>query len=327
MKSTLDRRTFLRTTAFGLAGAGTSRLLAGEPPALKPAAGPTEIIDTHTHFYDPTRPQGVPWPPKDDRVLCRTVLPRHYKALLNAEPVTRTVVVEASPLWEDNQWILDLAAQEPHFIVGFVGNLTPGGRDFQTHLKQLAANPVFRGLRIRPAPARRQWDEKSFLDDLKALAGLDRSLDLVGGTETLELAAKLARAIPSLRIVVDHLAGVRIDGKEPATAWQEAIRAAARQRTVYMKISGLVEGSGAQGGKAPRDLEFYRPTLDAVWKTFGEDRLIYGSNWPVCELFSDLATVQRLALNYFKPKGPGALAKVFSKNSQRAYQWVLPGKA
>ena len=71
------------------------------------------IIDTHTHFYDPTRPEGVPWPNPDDDVLYRRVMPDDYKALAVPEGATGTVVVEASKWLDDNQWILDLAADEP----------------------------------------------------------------------------------------------------------------------------------------------------------------------------------------------------------------------
>ena len=67
------------------------------------------IIDTHTHFYDPTRPQGVPWPSKENELLYRTVLPQHHRALAEREGVTGTVVVEASKWLEDNQYVLDLA--------------------------------------------------------------------------------------------------------------------------------------------------------------------------------------------------------------------------
>ena len=70
------------------------------------------IIDTHTHFYDPTRPQGVPWPPKENQLLYRTVLPADAQALAAPVGVTGTVVVEASAWLEDNQWILDLAAND-----------------------------------------------------------------------------------------------------------------------------------------------------------------------------------------------------------------------
>ena len=104
------------------------------------------IIDTHTHFYDPTRPEGVPWPNPNDEVLYRRVMPEDYKALAVPEGVTGTVVVEASKWLEDNQWILDLAAAEP-FIVGFVGHLEPTA-DFKNNLNRFSANPLFRGIRL-----------------------------------------------------------------------------------------------------------------------------------------------------------------------------------
>ncbi len=108
------------------------------------------IIDTHKHFYDPTRPEGAPWPNPRDEVLYRRVLPEDYKALAVPQGVSGTVVVEASEWVEDNQWILDLAAKEP-FIVGFVGNLQPGSEDFGSNLERFSANPLFRGIRPRGA--------------------------------------------------------------------------------------------------------------------------------------------------------------------------------
>ena len=94
------------------------------------------IIDTHTHFYDPTRPEGVPWPNPDDDVLYRKVMPEDYKALAVPEGAIGTVVVEASKWLEDNQWILDLAADEP-FIVGFVGHLEPDDANFEGSLDKI----------------------------------------------------------------------------------------------------------------------------------------------------------------------------------------------
>src|SRR2546421_730543 len=71
-----------------------------------------EIIDTHTHFYDPSRPQGAPWPGKSDKLLYRPVLPGEYKKLARPFGVVGAIVVEASPWLEDNQWLLDLAAKD-----------------------------------------------------------------------------------------------------------------------------------------------------------------------------------------------------------------------
>src|SRR5438552_3423504 len=97
----IHRRTFL---------AGLSGLRAALAQPVEIRSG---IIDTHTHFYDPARPQGVPWPTKSDTLLYRTVLPHHFQALTQRLGVTGTVVVEASPWLEDNQWILDLAKDYP----------------------------------------------------------------------------------------------------------------------------------------------------------------------------------------------------------------------
>lgn len=135
-------------------------------------------------------------------------------------------------------------------------------------------------------------------------------------------AASLAQDVPKLRIVVDHIGNPQIDGRAPNADWMLLLRAAAKHKNVYCKVSGLVEATGRNDGTAPRDPNFYRPTLNALFDIFGEDRLIYGSNWPVCEHFAPLETVQRIALDYFTGKGSRALRKVFSENARRAYQWV-----
>ncbi len=133
------------------------------------------IIDAHTHFYDPTRPEGVPWPPRDDKLLYRRVLPKDYLALPVPRPVTGAVAVEASPRVEDNQWVLDLAAREP-FIVGLVGNLPVGTRQFAGLLKRFAANRFFLGIRIRDRKLEGALDDAAFVNDLKLLADYDLSL-------------------------------------------------------------------------------------------------------------------------------------------------------
>ena len=73
---------------------------------------------------------------------------------------------------------------------------------------------------------------------------------------------------------------------------------------------------------APADVEFYRPVLDVLWNAFGEDRLIYASNWPQIERVSDFATAHRIVARYFEGKGTGATEKYFWKNSRAVYRWV-----
>ncbi len=312
------RREFLRSAAQALA-ASTLAGCASLPSSPRQSA-PAAVVDTHTHFYDPTRPQGVPWPPREESLLYRPVYPRDYRAVRVPRPVTATVVVEASPWLEDNQWILDLAASDP-FIVGFVGNLPVGATQFPEHLKRFAGNPAFRGIRIGSRKSADLADDSIVLRHLHLLAERGLSLDLLGGPEILAFASALSRKIPSLRIVIDHLAGLRIDGDPPPRDWLDQMAALAPRSSIYFKLSGLVEGTGRADGSAPRDAQFYAPALDAMMKLFGPSRLLYASNWPVSERFAPLAVTQGVVDDYLRSAGNSAREEVFSLTSKRAYQW------
>src|SRR5262245_1657434 len=115
-----NRRDWMRSSLLGTAAALSAMRLAPAADEAKSIAA----IDAHTHFYDPTRPEGIPWPSKTDKLLYRKVLPEHFLAVARPCGVVGTVVVEASSRVEDNQWLLDLAVKEP-FVVGVVGRLTP----------------------------------------------------------------------------------------------------------------------------------------------------------------------------------------------------------
>ncbi len=277
------------------------------------------IIDTHTHFYDPTRPQGVPWPNPDDAVLYRTVMPDDYKTLAVPEGVTGTVVVEASKWVEDNQWILDLGANEP-FIVGFVGHLEPDEPDFADNLVKFSANPLFRGIRLGTGHLRAIGDI-TFLKNIETLAEKALTLDLLINPETLPALPPLVEHTPEMRVVINHIAGVRVSENPPAPAWVSAIQEVARYPNIYCKVSGLAEHTGQI--PAPEDAAFYAPTIDVLWDAFGEDRLIYGSNWPVSERFAPYAVVQQIVNDYFSAKGDAAKAKFFWQNAKAAYQLSL----
>ena len=279
------------------------------------------IIDTHTHFYDPTRPEGVPWPDPDDDVLYRPVYPEHHKALASPEGVTGTVVVEASTWVEDNQWILDLAENEP-FIVGFVGNLDIGSADFEVNLERYSANPLFRGVRLRGVDIGEVVNNGN-LANIEMFASKDLSVDLLSSPDALPSVAALAEEIPELRIVINHVAGVPIDGKAPDAAWVEGMQMSAANPHVYCKVSGLVESTKDQ--PSPTDVAYYAPTVDVLWDAFGADRLVYGSNWPVSERFAEYATVQRIVSQYFNAKGVVATEKYFWRNALAAYKWLDRG--
>ncbi len=306
------RREFLLATAAVAIGHATTSAADPQQP----------MVDCHTHFYDPSRPEGVPWPSKNDDVLYRTILPKHFLEQAAPLGVTKTVIVEASAWVEDNAWLLDLAATNPS-VLGIVGNLTPGQPDFAKHLKRFAANKRYRGIRINHGLLRMNLDKPEFLADITRLAESDLELDVNGGPDMPADIARLAEKLPSLRIVINHLGNVDVDGLAPPVAWREGMTAAAKNKNVFCKVSALVEHAKPRrsGEKVPADVEFYRPVLDAIWSIFGDERLIYGSNWPVSDHAASYRKLFAIVKDYVTARGPEATNKFFWRNAQAAYRW------
>lgn len=312
-----NRRQFLARSGLAMAAG-----FAVEPSVRAAAPPATRIMDTHTHFYDPRRKEGVPWPDRGDP-LYRPVYPKDWKAVASPHGVNETVVVEASEWVQDNDWILNLAAQEKS-IVGFVGNLEPMKPDFGSQLRRLAENPLFVGIRRAGNFLYDNITKAEFRRGLKQVA--ERGLELDVNDRTLgglQAVAQLAKDIPDLRIVVDHC-GKPDDAKHLSDDWKQGMTALAAQKNVYCKVSGLMELSDAaiaNYGHGPKDPAYYLPILDHCWNCFGEDRLIYGSNWPVCEIGGSYADQFRIVTEYFTAKGAAACEKYFWKNAFAAYRW------
>jgi L-fuconolactonase len=264
-------------------------------PAPTVSSPPPSIIDTHVHFYDPARPQGVPWPARNDAFLYRTVLPPAYKTESGPSGVTGVIVVEASAWLEDNQWILDLAERNP-LIVGFVGHLSPGVAGFRENLARFAKNGLFRGIRVAGADIVQGVSQQAFMDDLKRLADSDLSMDALGDSAMITPLTTIAGKIPNLRLVIDHMP-VEPPGWKP-----NAMRELAAHPQVYSKVSTVLR----------RDVADYKASLDAVWDIFGPDRVMYGSNWPVSENLGTYAAVFQVVRQYVAGRG----------NSKACYKWT-----
>ena len=300
----MNRRAFL--------GAATGIALGRANSVVSPAA----IIDTHTHFYDPSRPEGVPWPSRGEPVLYRNVLPDEFVRLTKPMGVTGTIVVEASPWLEDNQWVLDLAARHP-VILGVVGHLEPGKPAFQGHLERFGKNPLFRGIRLGARVIADGLPQPRFLEDLKSMAAAGLEVDAIGGPAMLDDLLRLTDRVPDLRIVIDHLP---FDSPADATAregFHRSLRELAKRPLVYVKVSWVLR---RKGNEAPAELSVYRPALDELWEVFGPGRLIYGSNWPVSDLVAPYDAVLRVVREYFTAKGQDAADSYFWKNALAAYR-------
>ena len=294
----MDRRKFLT-----IAGTAAAARAAGIP-----------IVDTHIHLFDPGRPQGVPWPPKDNAVLYRPALPARYRALTEGLGIAGAIEVECSPWIEDNQWVLDLAAKDK-IIVGTVGNLDPADPEFARQLARFHRNPRFRGIRygnLWGRDLRSDMGKPGFVDGLKLLAQSGLALDMANPDPALIRAAiAVTDRIPGLRVVMDHLPQM-----DPSLARADLRELAARPQ-VYVKISQVLR---RLDGRVPEDLAFYRDRLDEVCGLFGEDRALYGSDWPNSDQWAPYRTVFRVVHEYFMAQGPVAAEKYFHRNSIAAYK-------
>ncbi|MGH9718963.1 MAG: amidohydrolase family protein, partial [Bryobacteraceae bacterium] len=147
-------------------------LLAASGGAALAQPAPIPIIDTHIHLFDISRPQGVPWPAKDNAVLYKTALPDRYRKLAAPHGIVGAIELECSPWFDDNQWVLDVAAKDK-IIVGMIGNLEPGSPEFRKHLDRFHKNPLYLGIRYGNIWGRNlgaELGKPEFIAGMKALA-------------------------------------------------------------------------------------------------------------------------------------------------------------
>jgi predicted TIM-barrel fold metal-dependent hydrolase len=309
------RRDVLRLAAFSAAASALEL-----PSIALPVRHP--IIDAHIHLFDPTRPGGVPWPTKDDAALYRPALPARYAALASPFGVTGAIAIEASPLASDNQWLLDVAAKHP-IIVGIIGDLIPGSPSYLADLDRLHRNQLFLGIRYGNL-----WDrdlaidlkKPRFVDGLKALAQAGMVLDSANPDPSLIHAIlDVAEQVPGLRIVIDHLPHSPVPTEPIAhdRYWSD-LRTLAQHPGVFVKLSEIPV---LANGKLIKDPHFYQPSLDAIWDLFGEDRILFGSDWPNSDHVAPFADTLAIVRGYIAQKRPEAQEKYFWKNSIAAYKW------
>ena len=306
----LSRREFL---------AASAAIMAAHAAAREPAI---PIIDTHIHFFDTTRPQGVPYSGNGVKNL-PIANPASFRRVGVPLGVVGAIEVEASPWIEDNLWVLE-ESNKDRLIVGTIGNLEPEKPEFREYLGRYHKDPLFRGIRCGNLWGRSlaaQVEIPAFVAGIKDLAAADLTMDTANPTpELIQTILRLTDKVPDLRVVIDHLPGM-----EPPTeasglrAYENDLRALAK-RKVFVKVSAVAR---KVEGKVPTAVDFYKPRLDMIWEIFGEDRLVYGSDWPnSAGNWVPYATELALVREYFMGKGRSAAEKYFWKNSIAAYKWV-----
>ena len=336
----MNRRTFLGVVAgLALAKKGSQALASQETlgrvadlaladKGAQPTA-PIPVIDTHIHLYDPFRPGGAPWPRKDNKVLYQTSLPARYRPIARPLGIVGAIEVECSPLLEDNQWVLDIAAKED-IMVGTVGRLVPGTPEFKPNLDRFHQNPLYRGIRYGLGrQSGREFDRPEFVAALQALADADLVLDTANPSVALLAdVVRVSDRVPNLRVVIDHLPQMVPPTEPAARASYDASMKAFRDRPqIYVKVSEVLRNATATIPKGPddtirTDTEFYRPRLDEILDVFGIDRVLYGSDWPNGDQWLPVPVGFKIVQEYFMAKGQLAAEKYFWRNSIKCYKWI-----
>jgi predicted TIM-barrel fold metal-dependent hydrolase len=331
-----NRRQFIGSLAalpFALEATTKAQRVSPEEAARVRAQvmSPFPVIDTHIHIFDKSRPGGGMGYPRDmpgggEPPQGHIAMPNRFKLVAAPYGVVGAIIVEAAATLEDDSWYLDVAKNNP-IIVGVVGRLDPNDPDFPKNLQMLTQNEMFLG--IREGGLRDGLSKPEYMANIKRLADADCSLDLdtpsygLTGPGTL---LKVLDQVPTLRCVLDHIPGITYRVRDYSDQAARAkfvadMKEVAKHPNVYAKLSEVVR---PVNGEVATDLSAYMDWLDQMWDVFGEDRIMFGSDWPQSEgvEYNSYPNVIGVARAYVNTKGPAAMEKVFWKNSSKPYRWV-----
>jgi L-fucono-1,5-lactonase len=273
-------------------------------------------IDSHQHFWKVSRGD-YSWMKPTMKVLYRDYLPEDLKPSLETHQIDKTVLVQAAPTVAETDFLLELARKHD-FIAGVVGWLDLESNDFPALLELYSRQHKFIG--IRPMLEELPDDEwilrPRVLESLRIIAQLDLPFDFLVRPGHLPHVARALEVVPGLRAVIDHIAKPEIKAQK-LEPWKSLIGDLAQHKNLRCKLSGMITESNHDSWK-PEDL---RPYIEHVIGCFGPERVMYGSDWPVCLLAGSydsvigaLETVLDLRLE------KASLQAVYGDNAARFYK-------
>jgi L-fuconolactonase len=271
-------------------------------------------IDAHQHFWDLGRFE-YSWMPAEPSVLRQTFLPHLLARILERNRFDGSVLVQANTILAETRWLLDLADAND-FIRAVVGWVDLTDPRLGAVLDELQKRPKFKGVRH---PVHDEADDGWLVRDdvLKGLAELARRglpYDLLLRPRHLPLVPRIAERVPELRMVIDHIAKppIAAQSMEP---WARDIEASAALSHVYCKLSGMITEADPQGWK----VEHLRPYVAHVMRIFGPDRLMFGSDWPVCMLAGSWKEVLAAITQALGPQPIEVREKMLGETAARFY--------
>jgi L-fuconolactonase len=274
------------------------------------------ILDTHQHFWKADRGD-YHWMTPDVPVLARDYLPDHLRPELRKAGVGQTILVQAAQTIAETDFLLKIA-EETDFVAGVIGwfdledeNFPAVFEEKQTrHRKLIGVRPMLQDL------GDDRWITRvKVIKNLTYLAKRKSVFEFLTYTRHLPFVLQVLDQVPGLHAVVDHISKPEIKtGKlEP---WRDLISRVARHENVFCKLSGMVTEADHNSWRP----DHLRPYIEHVLDSFGEDRVMFGSDWPVCLLAASYADVlnalRTIAADHVSPNG---LTKLFSNNGREFY--------
>lgn len=272
-------------------------------------------IDAHQHFWIYS-PAEYDWIDDSMAALRRDFLPNDLKLELDSNGFHGSIAVQARQTFEETRWLLDLAERSP-WILGVVGWVDLRSPDIRSELKALSRNSKLVGIRhvVQSEPDDRFLLQPDFLRGISALEDFELAYDILIYPRHLPVAAEFVKRFPRQRFVLDHLAKPPIKSGA-IDSWAEGIRRLAEFPNVFCKLSGLVTEADWQHWKPEQIIPF----LDVAFESFGADRLMIGSDWPVCLVAASYPRAIEVVKDYLLERRPDCRAGVLGGNAQRFWR-------
>jgi L-fuconolactonase len=271
-------------------------------------------IDAHQHFwkYDSGRDT---WITEEMSAIRRDFSPQDLGPELAAHGIDATVAVQAAQSEEETCGLLELAARSL-WIAGVVGWLDLRSERVEERLQFFAKFKKLRGFRhiVQSEPDDRFLLNQEFLRGIRLLPQFNLTYDILIYPRQLPAALEFTSLLPGHRLVIDHMAKPEIKTRK-TDEWAARMRSIAENPNVYCKVSGLVTEADWRSWH-PDDFKYY---LDVVFEAFGPERLMFGSDWPVCLLAGSYRQVVQLIENYVRANAPASIDDIFGGNAMRFY--------
>ncbi|QJD79239.1 amidohydrolase family protein [Spirosoma rhododendri] len=271
-------------------------------------------IDAHQHFwhYDPVRDS---WITDDMAVIQRDFLPEDLEPVLVQNGIDGCVAVQADQSLAETQFLVQMA-QTYDIVKGVVGWVDLTAPDLRDQLSELAQYPELKGFRhVAQAEPNDFLARPAIVAGIRQLAEFGFTYDILIYPNQLKAALHLVREVPEVSFVVDHIAKPYVKTGE-ITRWSNFMTQLAAQPNVQCKLSGLVTEADWQNW-SKRD---FFPYLNVLFDRFGPDRLMFGSDWPVCLVAANYTQVKTLIEEYVDPWGSDVRDKIFGANAVSFYR-------